>query len=399
MLSRIIATIRKEVLLRFSSRSELLFFLILPLVFTFLLGGASVEGDSRVPVLVLDEDGGPLAAELLAALEDSASIRPVILQSRQEAEEFFDDEQGRALLTIPAGFGEALQQGEEVALSWLVRPDDTDVLVAEQAVQAAISEVGRALAIANSSVAAAEARQAFADEAAREAYFQDSLAQAQTLLAEAPQRVVITRAAVEEEEDEYSQTAQASAGQLLTWVFIPLLGTSALFAYERSEGTLRRLLSTPTTKSTYLLGTITAQLLIALVQMLLLVGFGIFVLQLDWGRSPLALLVILLSFGLAAVALGVMLGTFIRTVSQANSLSILLGMVMPMLGGAWYPLELFPAGMQTAAKVLPTTWAMQGMTDLVMRGGGLADILPEVAVLLGFAAVFFVIGVARFRYE
>ncbi len=399
MLSRIIATIRKEVLLRFSSRSELLFFLILPLVFTFLLGGASVEGDSRVPVLVLDEDGGPLAAELVAALEDSASIRPVILQSRQEAEEFFDDEQGRALLTIPAGFGEALQQGEEVALSWLVRPDDTDVLVAEQAVQAAISEVGRALAIANSSVAAAEARQAFADEAAREAYFQDSLAQAQTLLAEAPQRVVITRAAVEEEEDEYSQTAQASAGQLLTWVFIPLLGTSALFAYERSEGTLRRLLSTPTTKSTYLLGTITAQLLIALVQMLLLVGFGIFVLQLDWGRSPLALLVILLSFGLAAVALGVMLGTFIRTVSQANSLSILLGMVMPMLGGAWYPLELFPAGMQTAAKVLPTTWAMQGMTDLVMRGGGLADILPEVAVLLGFAAVFFVIGVARFRYE
>lgn len=399
MLSRIIAIIRKEVLLRFSSRSELLFFLILPLVFTFLLGGASVEGDSRVPVLILDEDGGPLAAELLAALEDSASIRPVILQSRQEAEEFFDDEQGPALLTIPAGFGEALQQGEEVALSWLVRPDDTDVLVAEQAVQAAISEVGRALAIANSSVAAAEARQAFADEAARETYFQDSLAQAQTLLAEAPQRVVITRAAVEEEEDEYSQTAQASAGQLLTWVFIPLLGTSALFAYERSEGTLRRLLSTPTTKSTYLLGTITAQLLIALVQMLLLVGFGIFVLRLDWGRSPLALLVILLSFGLAAVALGVMLGTFIRTVSQANSLSILLGMVMPMLGGAWYPLELFPAGMQTAAKVLPTTWAMQGMTDLVMRGGGLADILPEAGVLLGFAAVFFVIGVARFRYE
>src|SRR5690606_3300413 len=109
-----------------------------------------------------------LAAEFVAALEDSASIRPVIVQSRQEAEEFFDDEQGPALLTIPAGFGEALQQGNEVPLSWLVRPDDSDVLVAEQAVQAAISEVGRALAIANTSVAAAEERQTFPDPAARE---------------------------------------------------------------------------------------------------------------------------------------------------------------------------------------------------------------------------------------
>jgi hypothetical protein len=42
---------------------------------------------------------------------------------------------------------------------------------------------------------------------------------------------------------------------------------------------------------------------------------------------------------------------------------------------------------------------MQGLLDLVLRGGGLTDILFESGVLLGFAAVFFTIGVARFRYE
>lgn len=55
--------------------------------------------------------------------------------------------------------------------------------------------------------------------------------------------------------------------------------------------------------------------------------------------------------------------------------------------------------MQTAVHILPTTWAMQAMTDITMRGKGLEQILPEAAVLLGFAVVFFIIGVARFRYE
>jgi ABC-2 type transport system permease protein len=39
------------------------------------------------------------------------------------------------------------------------------------------------------------------------------------------------------------------------------------------------------------------------------------------------------------------------------------------------------------------------MLDLVLRGGGLPQVLPEAAVLLGFAVLFFSVGVWRFRYE
>jgi len=42
---------------------------------------------------------------------------------------------------------------------------------------------------------------------------------------------------------------------------------------------------------------------------------------------------------------------------------------------------------------------MQGMLDIVLRGQGLGAVALPVAVLLGFATVFFGIGVARFRYE
>ena len=186
---------------------------------------------------------------------------------------------------------------------------------------------------------------------------------------------------------------------MITWVFIPLLGISGMFAYERQKGTLRRLLTTPTRRPTYLLGTISGQVAAALVQMLLLVGFGAIVLHLDWGQSPAALAAMLLTSALAAAALGTTLGTFVKTEAQAGGLSMMLGMVMALLGGCWYPIELFPPFVQTAAKVLPTTWAMQGMLDIVMRGEGLAGVLLPATVLVGFAAVFFVIGVWRFRYE
>ncbi len=126
--------------------------------------------------------------------------------------------------------------------------------------------------------------------------------------------------------------------------------------------------------------------------MTLLITFGIFVLHVNWGHDPLALAVLMVSFALAASALGTTLGTFVKTEGQANGLSIMLGMVMALMGGCWYPLELFPENVQNIVKVLPTTWAMQGMLDLVLRGGGLTDILPEAGVLLGFAVVFFSCG-------
>jgi ABC-2 type transport system permease protein len=223
------------------------------------------------------------------------------------------------------------------------------------------------------------------------------VALAEDALAAAPERVTVTRPAAVE--DDYDPLVQASVGQLVTWVFIPLLGASALFAGERSRGTLGRLVVSPARKSTFLLGAIGGQLGQALVQMALLVLFGVYVMKVDWGNSVPALAVMLVVFGLASVALGVTLGTFVKSSNQASNLSIAAGMGMALLGGAWLPMEIFPQGAQTLAKFLPTTWAMQGLNELVMRGGGIADILLPVGVLIGFAVVFLIIGAWRFRYE
>jgi ABC-2 type transport system permease protein len=215
--------------------------------------------------------------------------------------------------------------------------------------------------------------------------------------ADAPARLMVTRP--DATPFVYDQAINSSAGQLITWVFIPLLGISAMFAYERRNGTLRRLVITPASKVQILSGTILGQVVTALIQMAIMISFGVVVMQLPWGREPVALAILLVAFALAGAAFGTMLGTFIKSEGQANGLSIMLGMLMALLGGCWYPLEMFPEAVRTAVQVLPTTWAMDGMLDLLGRGLGLQAILPNVAVLLGFAFVFFGIGVARFKFE
>ncbi|MBE0670782.1 MAG: ABC transporter permease [Anaerolineales bacterium] len=398
-MKKLFAIAWKDAIIRFASSSELLFFVILPIIFTFLLAGGTPSGDddNRIRLVVVDSANTAISQEIVAELDKSTAVRPEVL-SLAEAEDQFDSRRAIAVLIIPAGLDlKSIQEGT-AQLDFRQQPNNLNASVAERAIQTAIRRVSSAVNAANMAVEEAKARGTFESAEDEQAYFDEALKLAKSIQEDAPERITVVEGNTPDD-IEYDPRASSSAGQLITWVFIPLFGISALFAYERQQGTLRRVLTTPTSKATYLLGTISGQVLMALVQMSLLILFGIFVMGLGWGREPLALIVILTSAALAAGAIGTAMGTFVKTEGQASGLSIMMGMVMALMGGCWYPLELFPAVVQNIVKILPTTWAMQGMLDLVLRNGGLVEILPEAGVLLGFAAVFFTIGVMRFRYE
>ena len=398
-MKKIFAIAWKDAIVRFASSSELLFFIILPVVFTFLLAGGTPSGDEdpRIRLLVVDEANTAISEQIINELENSTAVVPEVV-AREEAQSQFDERRASAVFMIPAGIDITSLLSGSAEVELLQQPNNINATVAERAVLTAIRRVGSAISAAQNAVNQREAKQAFTSDADKQAYFESSLEMAQSIQGAAPERVTVVEAATEDQV-EYDPRANSSAGQLITWVFIPLFGISALFAYERQQGTLRRLLTTPSHKATFLLGTISGQVAMALVQMSLLVGFGILVMKLNWGREPLALFIILLASALAAAAFGTTMGTFIKTEGQASGLSIMFGMVFALMGGCWYPLELFPPAIQNAVKVLPTTWAMQGMLDLILRGGGLQEILAETGVLLGFAVLFFSVGVWRFRYE
>lgn len=397
-MNKLFAIFLKDTEIRFSSVMEWLFFLLLPVFFTFVLaGGTGGSSDTRTRLDVVDQAGSPLSAQLISDLNASSTVRPVV-KSLGDAESEFSQRKVSTLLVIRPDFDLEHLRAGGLELDLRKLPNNLNSLAAFQTVQTVIGRLSSGVEIAQQSVTAAEQIRPFASEAERAAYFDSALSAAQSEIGAAPQRMAVSQAVVADK-IEYDPASNSSAGQMITWVFIPLFGISATFAYERATGTLRRLFTTPTRKATYLLGTLLCAVFWALVQMLLLVLFGTLVMKLNWGHSPAALAVMLVSSALAASAIGVALGAFVKTESQASGLSVMLGMVMALLGGCWYPIELFPKVVQDATRVLPTRWAMEGILNLALRGQGLENVLPHIGVLLAFALGGFAIGVWRFRYE
>ncbi len=397
-MKKIFAIAWKDTVLRFTGLLEWLFFLILPIIFTLILSGTTgAPGDSRVRLAVVDQANSPLSQELIRILNQSEAVRPDVMDL-SKAEDQFSQRSVSSALIIPSTFTiEQLQSGS-INLTFKQQPNNLNALVSARAVMAVTGRISSTVDIAGNSLAEAEHIRPFLTKVDRKEYFVEALKEAETIMASAPDRITTVQGATKDQV-EYDPRANSSAGQLITWVWIPLIAISSMFAYERQKGTLRRLLTTPTSKTTYLFGTIFGQVASAVVQMTLLVIFGIFVMKLNWGQDLAALAVMMLASALAAAALGTTLGTFVKTESQASGLSIMLGMVMALLGGCWYPLEMFPQVVQKVVKILPTSWAMQGLLDIVSRGKGLMEILPTAGVLMGFAVVFFVIGIIRFKYE
>jgi ABC-2 type transport system permease protein len=72
--------------------------------------------------------------------------------------------------------------------------------------------------------------------------------------------------------------------------------------------------------------------------------------------------------------------------SQAGALTPF-ALALAALGGSMVPLEVFSPTMQTIAKITPHAWANDAFNELLAHGGGLVDVLPQIGVLLAFAAV------------
>lgn len=394
-LGKIAAITIVDARIEFEDRSTWLFYLILPLVFTTLLG-LSFTGGGSVAMLVVDNDHGPVAAQLIAELGDDRGLAPKVTTDAAAAASLAGSN-SPSVLTIPAAFGIRLLAGEQPALALTFGSEGTAVIVAQQGISSATEELGGSVAAARAATEQVERIHPFADAATRSAYLTEALARAHSLAANPPALTATTT----------STTStliaggynESSPGELVVWTLITLLGTSEVFVSERIGGTLRRVLITPTAKWTIVAGKVTGRYVLGLIQMALLIGFGAVLFHVPWGRSPVALAMVVLAFALAAVALGVLLATVSRTRSQASELTIMFSMLLAALGGAWFPLEITPAGFQAFAQVLPTTWAMNGFNEVILRGGGPAAVLPSVTILLAFAAGFLLIASRRLRLD
>jgi ABC-2 type transport system permease protein len=174
---------------------------------------------------------------------------------------------------------------------------------------------------------------------------------------------------------------------------------------EKQLGTFRRLLAAPARRATLLAGKLLAFVLVNLVQVAVLFAVGVLVLPylglppMTLGAHPENLILVSLAVSLAATSFGLFLAAIARTEAQANGLGLILILVSSMLGGVMVPRFVMPAFMQHIGWISPHTWGLQAYQDVLMRDAGLTAILPDLGILLLFAAGFFAVAVWRFRWD
>lgn len=130
-----------------------------------------------------------------------------------------------------------------------------------------------------------------------------------------------------------------------------------------------------------------------------MIGFGRLVLRVDYGAAPLALGLILLALIWAGLGIGLLIATLVRTQGQLLALAPLIGNAAGMIGGCYWPIEIVPKGMQTVALLTPHGWGMGALSDVVMRGAGLANVWLPILVLAAMGLVALGIALPRVRFE
>lgn len=397
-MAKIFSIIKKDISLYFSSPIALIFYIVLPIVFTVVLS-ATTGGFSNQTINFnyVDQANTPLSASLLAVLGDKDDLLLEAIDLT-EAQSDFDEGKLGAYLVIPTDFSSETLIEDKLSVQLFQQPNRTSSQTIYQMLRLALTKVAGTQAKTQFVIQTYQTLHPEVNPVELEHLADQLAAEIQLEIAEAPSRLTETVSQMGED-IVYDPTTSSSAGQLVTWVFIALVSLSGSMAFERQQGTLRRLLVSPTSRLTYFVATILGAVLIAMVQVTLLMTFGALVLDAPWLDRPLPTFLLLLVFTFAAGGLGAFLGSLVRTEGQASGISTAVGMIFALLSGAWFPIELFPKVMQNVAKIFPTYWAVQGLKDILIINKPMMDILPTIGILMGFAVLFLSLGLAFFKTE
>ncbi|MDF1597683.1 MAG: ABC transporter permease [Acidimicrobiia bacterium] len=370
----------------FRDRSNIFSAFLFPVILVLLLG--SMQGGASNPRLGFNaETPDDLSAGLLDGLEAVEGF--VVIEFDSEAATVRAVERGEieAGLIVPAGFAPTLQAGGDIELRYVSRAKD-----GLQGIETAIRSV-----VARQSTLLRTAR--FAEQQGAGS-FEDALAMAAEAQISLPPVEVVATSAGEPfalaglgQFDIWSQTT------LVLFIFLTTLQGAAALVQSRRYGVTRRMISTPTSVRTVLFGEGLSRLAIALVQGIVVFVGTWLIFGVDWGNPLLALLVLVM-FAIVSSGAAMLLGAVASNDQQAGSLGTMFGLGLAALGGAMFPLaalEFLSTTVWRVAHITPHAWALEAFEELVAYNGGFAEIAGFLAILAGYAVVFFALGTWRLR--
>ncbi len=164
-------------------------------------------------------------------------------------------------------------------------------------------------------------------------------------------------------------------------LFFTFVLTGVSFLRERAQGTLERLLTTPVGRADILVGYTTGFFVLAMVQSVIVVTFTLLVLEVNYQGSIWQIWTVLVPLVVVGVSLGVFISTFARNEFQVVQFIPLLMAPQIFLSGVIAEVDKMPAVLEVLAYLLPLTYAVDGLQDIMLRGDSLGSLGLELGVL------------------
>jgi ABC-2 type transport system permease protein len=403
----------KDVTLAFRDRAALILMLVAPFILTLGLGfvtgrftSSSSSGVSNIPVILVNQDGGQLGNELVALFQSkdlSELVSTTVMDDLTLARQKVDGDQAVAVIVIPAGFtgsiipSGATQPAQGGAVVQIVlytnptRPTSVGIIKTIVDEFASRVEIGRVSGqvtveqlIRSGLVQVQDAARLGGEIGARQA----NAAQSDSL-------ITLKNAAGSGETIPFDVLAYMAPGMALMFLMFTVSNGARTLLSEAAQGTLPRLLRSPTSTVQVLGGKVFGIYLTGVVQVLILILASTLLFQLNWG-DPLGVLVLVLAAVAGAVGWGLLITALAKTPGQVNAIGSAMMLTFGILGGSFFSLDNLGTWFRTISKITPNAWGMDGFSTLGM-GGRLADILQPVSALLVMGAVLFTIAVLLFN--
>lgn len=414
MLRHILAITWKDLKLLLRNRAALILLFVMPvgfvLVMTPALSGLFSRGQGAISVLVVNEDSGNISTQIIDGLKAAEGFK-VETEWEDEtltlakAEELIMNRKRLLALIFPVDFSQNIVTGvspsqnqqSPATIQLMLDPSLSQQFTGpiigtlQGLLLQSLTPVGIEHLIQQTAPGMPAAQRQAIEEQARQGLTTVNIEQV------TPPGMVVTQRP--------NTTQQNVPSYALFGVFFICQVIGLSFIYEKQEGTFRRLLVAPISKSALLIGKLLPYYLVNLIQITLIFAAGIWIVPLmgypalNLGEHPEALIVVSLATAAAACGLGLLVAALVKTPEATGGLGALIAVMMAAIGGCFVPTFVMPRFMQTLSKIVPHSWALEGYQDVLIRGYGIGQVMPEVGALLLFAAVFFGFALWRFRFD
>jgi ABC-2 type transport system permease protein len=181
--------------------------------------------------------------------------------------------------------------------------------------------------------------------------------------------------------------------------------TSAIWALgfvivdARRKKLLKRLVATPMPRYYYLLAFLLSRLVMLVVEVGVLVGFGALVFHVPLRGSPVVFSAVCVLASLSFSALGLLIASRVQTTEAVSGLMNLVMIPMWISSGVFFSAQRFPDALRPVIKALPLTATIDALRANVLQGAGFSDIASQMGILAAWLIVCFTLALRLFRWR